>query len=140
MAALSPNISDKDLVRHFKGRYRDPLPPVTVDSGPVKANVLRDNQIDLGQFPAPGWYGADGGRYIDTDFGVVTHDPETDHADVGLYRGMVAGRNKIAKLMLPTQGWDLHYGKHRNRGGKIPVAIVHGWHDVLPFCAGNPFR
>ena len=43
---------------------------------------------------------------------------------------MVAGRNKIAKLMLPTQGWGGHFGKHRNTGGKMPVAIVHGWHDV----------
>ena len=62
MAGLSPDIADKDLVHHFKARYRSPLPPVTVNSGPVKANVLRDNQIDLGQFPAPRWYGADGGR------------------------------------------------------------------------------
>ena len=62
MAGLSPDIADKDLVHHFKDRYRSPLPPVTVNSGPVKANVLRDNQIDLGQFPAPRWYGADGGR------------------------------------------------------------------------------
>jgi len=139
MAGLSPDISDKDLVRHFKDRYRNPLPPVAVDSGPVKANVLRDNQIDLGQFPAPRWYGADGGRYIDTYCGVVTHDPETDRANVGLYRGMIAGRNKIAKLMLPTQGWGGHFGKHRNAGGKMPVAIVHGWHDVMPFCAGSPF-
>ena len=112
MAGLSPDISDRDLVRHFKDRYREPLPPVTVETGPVKANVLRDNQIDLGQFPAPRWYGADGGRYIDTYCGVVTHDPETDRANVGLYRGMVAGRNKIAKLMLPTQGWGGHFGKH----------------------------
>ena len=21
----------------------------------------------------------------------------------------------------------------------MPVAVVYGWHDVLPFCAGSPF-
>ena len=52
MAGLPTDTSDKNLVRHFKDRYCDPLPPVSVESGPVKAHILRDNQIDLGQFPA----------------------------------------------------------------------------------------
>ena len=139
MAGLPSDTSDKDLVRHFKDRYRDPLPPISVKTGPVKKHVLRDNEIDLGQFPAPRWYGADGGRYIDTYCGVVTQDRETGRPNVGLYRGMVAGRNAIAKLLMPTQGWGSHFGKHQNTGEKMPVAIVHGWHDVMPFCAGSPF-
>ena len=139
MAGLPADTSDKDLVRCFKDRYCDPQPPVSVKTGPVKKHVLRDNQIDLGQFPAPRWYGADGGRYIDTYCGVVTQDRETGRPNVGLYRGMVAGRNTIAKLLMPTQGWGGHFGKHQNTGEKMPVAIVHGWHDVMPFCAGSPF-
>ena len=34
MAGLPPETSDKDLVRHFKDRYREPLAPVSVESGP----------------------------------------------------------------------------------------------------------
>ena len=139
MAGLPSETSDKDLVRHFRDRYRSPTAPVVVGDGPVKAYRLRDNQIDLGQFPAPRWHGSDGGRYIDTFCGVVTRDPETGRENIGLYRGMVAGRNRIAKLMAPTQGWGGHFGKHRDAGERMPVAVVHGWHDALPFCAGSPF-
>ena len=63
MADLPSDASDKDLVRHFRNRYRSPTAPVVVGDGPVKAHTLRDNQIDLGQFPSPRWHGSDGGCY-----------------------------------------------------------------------------
>ena len=62
----------------FQGPVPGPFPPVTVNSGPVKANVLRDNQIDLGQFPAPRWYGADGGRVLIDATRNWTFEPNPD--------------------------------------------------------------
>ena len=139
MARLPRDTGDRDLVRHFKDIYRKPLPPVTVDSGPVKQNILRGEDIDLYQIPVPKWHGSDGGRYIDTFCGVITRDPETGHTNVGLYRGMLVGRNRIAKLVIPTQGVGGHFARHKGRQSPMPVAVVHGWHDALPFCAGSPF-
>jgi len=139
MVGQPGDTSDKALVRHFKEVYRAPIKPHLVETGAVKQNILKGSEIDLGEVPVPKWHASDGGRYIDTYCGVVTKDPETGRSNVGLYRGMIVGRNRIAKLIIPTQGWGAHFGKHQGNAGKMPVAVVHGWHDALPFCAGSPF-
>lgn len=132
---------DKAVVRHLKDRYRNPVEPVVVPTGPAKENVLRGDDIDLWQFPAVRWHESDGGRFIDTFCGVITSDPETGRDNIGLYRGQILDRNKIGKLLVPTQGWGEHFMKYRERpsDNAMPVAVAHGWHDVLPFCAGSPF-
>ena len=139
MLGLPRDTSDAAVVRHLKDTFRKPIPPVTVRTGPVKQNVLRGRQIDLGQFPAPKWHHLDGGRFIDTFGGVVTRDPVTGRTNVGLYRGQVLGRNTIGKLLIPTQHWGAHFAQHKATRKPMPVAVVHGWHDALPFCAGSPF-
>ena len=127
-------------VRHLKDAYRNPVRPVTVDHGPCKENVLTGEAIDLEQFPAPRWHATDGGKFIDTFCGVITHDPATDRPNIGLYRGQVLGRgDRIGKLLVPTQGWGDHFLKYRDAKGRMPVAVSYGWHDVMPFCAGSPF-
>lgn len=139
MLGLPRDTSDAAIVRHLKNTFRAPVKPVMVRTGPVKEHVLRGRQIDLGQFPAPKWHHLDGGRFIDTFGGVVTRDPETGRTNVGLYRGQVLGRNTIGKLLIPTQHWGAHFAKHKTARKPMPVAVVHGWHDALPFCAGSPF-
>jgi 4-hydroxy-3-polyprenylbenzoate decarboxylase len=139
MLGLPPETGEKALVRHLKDAYRKPIEPVTVESGPVKEVVLRGKEINLWEFPVPKWHASDGGRFIDTFCGVITHDLETDRANVGLYRGQVLSKRKIGKLLIPTQGWGTHFGKYKDAKNRMPVAIAHGWHDALPFCAGSPF-
>ena len=139
LAGIDPDTSDRGIVRHFKDVYRRGVPPVTVRTGPVKDNILRGDEIDLFEFPVPKWHHLDGGRFIDTFCGVITKDPETGQTNVGLYRGQLIGPRQIGKLLIPAQHWGAHFAKHRGAMQPMPVAIVHGWHDVLPFCAGSPF-
>ena len=139
LVGLPEDADDRQLVRHLKDTYRNPIEPVTVDDGPVKENVLEGDAIDLWQFPAVKWHAADGGRFLDTFCGIVTHDPETGRPNIGLYRGQILDRNKIGKLLIATQGWGTHFGKYKDARDHMPVAIVHGWHDAMPFCAGSPF-
>lgn len=139
MLGLAPDTTDRAVVRYLKELYRKPIAPTRVGSGPVKDHVLKGNAIDLGDFPAPRWHQLDGGRFIDTYCGVVTRDPETGRANIGMYRGQILSRDRIGKLMIPTQGWGAHFAKHKAKRGKMPVAVVHGWHDALAFCAGSPF-
>ncbi|MBZ0216354.1 MAG: UbiD family decarboxylase [Fimbriimonadaceae bacterium] len=139
MLGLLVDTSEKDIVRHLKDTYRSPIEPVMVETGPVKDVILEGEDIDLWEFPSVKWHVSDGGRYIDTFCGVVTHDPVTGRPNIGLYRGQVLDRNKIGKLLVPTQGWGTHFGKHKDENKGMPVAIVHGWHDAMPFCAGSPF-
>ncbi len=139
MLGLPPETSDMAIVRHLKELFRRPLKPVTVKTGPVKENVLRGHEVDLYQFPAPKWHHLDGGRYIDTFCAVVTRDRESGQPNLGIYRGQVLNRNSIGKLLIMTQHWGAHFAKHKLSRKPMPVAVVHGWHDALPFCAGSPF-
>jgi 4-hydroxy-3-polyprenylbenzoate decarboxylase len=139
MLGMPKDTSDREIVRHLKRAYRNPVPPVRVQGGPVKETVLRGEQINLWEFPVPKWHHLDGGRFIDTFCGVVTRDADTGRANIGLYRGQLLDRDKVGKLLLPTQGWGGHFLPYRQKMQPMPVAVVHGWHDVLPFCAGSPF-
>jgi hypothetical protein len=123
----------------LKETFRKPVAPRIVKTGPVKENILRDEEINLWDFPAPKWHKSDGGRYLDTFCGVVTQDRATGRDNIGLYRGQIIGRRKIGKLLIPTQGWGGHFQQARDTAKPMPVAVAHGWHDVLPFCAGSPF-
>lgn len=139
MANLPPDTNDKELVRYFKEVYKKPVKPVVVDSGPVNENIVKGQKINLLDFPVPKWHFLDAGRYLDTYCGVVTRDPENGTTNIGIYRGQVLDRKKIGKLLVTTQDWGSHFAKHKVSKKPMPVAVIHGWHDVLPFCAGSPF-
>lgn len=139
LLGLPVDTDSKTLVRHLKDTYRRPIPPVLVDDGPVKRHRLSGDEIDLYEFPAPRWHYMDAGRYINTFAAVVTKDPETDARIVGIYRGQLLGKDKIGKLLIRTQGWGQHFLKYGQKPEPMPVAIVYGWHDVLPFCASSCF-
>jgi len=125
-----------DMVELLRERFREPIKPEPVDTGPVKENIIKGDEVDLYQIPAPKWHPLDGGRYINTWCGVVTMDPDTGKHNVGVYRGMIGGRNKINVLLAPAQNWGIHYGKYQRRGEPMPVAMVYGWDPALDFTAG----
>jgi len=102
MLGLPEGTSDSAIVRHLREVFKKPIPPRVVESGPVKDNIVEGDDIDLLQFPAPKWPATDGGRYIDTFCGVVNEDKVTGRDNIGVYRGQVVDRDKIAKLMVPT--------------------------------------
>jgi len=71
--------------------------------------------------------------------GTVTRDPDTGEMNVGVYRGMIVSKNKISKLLQPHQHWGIHYQKYKHLNREMPVAVVHGADDILPFVGGNAF-
>lgn len=139
MLGLEKETPYSDLVKTVKQRMRTPIEPVMVETGPVKEYVIKGDDIDLLQFPVPKWHPLDGGRYIDTFSGTVTRDPETGELNVGVYRGMVAAKNKISKLLQPHQHWGIHYQKYKRLNREMPVALVCGADDILEFVGGTPF-
>jgi len=138
MLGLPMDTSAADMIKHCRRTFHEQVHPIMVSTGPVKENIVTGDDINLYDFPAPRWHHLDGGRYIDTFAGVVTKDPETGEVNVGMYRGMIAGKNKVAKLVVPAQHWGRHFTKYRDMGRPMPVAIVHGWDEAMPFCACSP--
>lgn len=137
---LSGDSSYKAIIRVIKQRLRNPIKPVVVDTGPVKDNILGGDDVDLFKIPVPQWHDLDGGRYIDTSCAVVTRDPETGELNVGTYRGMITGKNSIAKLLGASSHWGRHFAKYRNRNQPMPVAICYGIEPALLMCSATPVQ
>lgn len=138
MLGLPKGTPHSEAIQTVRERLKKMVKPVVVKAGPVKENIVKGNKIDLFQFPVPQWHALDGGRYINTFCGIVTRDPDTGELNVGLYRGMIVDKNRISVLLVPAQGWGVHYTKYKERGQAMPVAVIYGWNPVLPFVASAP--
>ena len=139
MLGLSPDTHPRDLVKIGRNVLNGSIPPRIVKSGPVKENVIIGKDIDLYDFPVPHWNRIDGGRYILTYGGVVTKDPTTDVMNVGIYRGMVASRDRIPILMWRAQHIGHHVTTWQNGGSaEMPIAVAIGWEPTLGFVGGTP--
>lgn len=136
---LPSDTHPRELVKICRTILSERLPPQTVASGPVKQNILRGDDVNLFDFPVPHWNRIDGGRYIASYAGCVTKDPETGIMNIGIYRGMMAGRNEIPMLIWRAQHIGHHYTAHeRARLREMEIALVIGWEPSLGFCAGAP--
>lgn len=138
LLGLDPDTPYPRLVEHVREFNAKRLRPVVVENGPVKDHIVTGRDVDLTDLPVPHWHYLDGGRYINTFGAVVTRDPDDGVMNVGVYRGMIVGRNKIAMLMVPSQHWGRHWAKWTERGEPMPVACVYGWHPVMDVLAGSP--
>jgi UbiD family decarboxylase len=140
LLGLSTAASYKDMIQLLRKRFAEYIKPVTVQDGPVKENIVKGKDVDLFQFPVPKWHSLDGGRYINTYCGIVTRDPDNGEYNVGLYRGMINSKNKIGVLLVPSQHWGIHYKKYQKLEKPMPVAVVIGTDDLLPFVASTPIH
>lgn len=140
MMDLPRSIRHRDLSEEIRRRWKKPIQPVVVDGGPVKENKLTGQDIDLFQFPVPKWHHLDGGRYINTFCAIITKDPDTGIRNVGLYRGMIVSRDEIGVLLVPGQGWGVHFMKYKAMGKPMPVAVAYGCDESLVFhaCSSVP--
>lgn len=138
LLGLPKDASREEITQATRERFKNPVKPVSVGTGPVKENIVKGKDIDLFQFPVPKWHPLDGGRYINTFCAVVTRDPDTSELNAGLYRGMISGRDKIGVLLVPAQHWGLHFDKYQEKAKPMPVAIVYGWDESLVCAAASP--
>ena len=139
MLGLAADTHPRDLVKICRTIVGGSVPPKIVATGPVKENIVKGKDVDLYQLPAPHWNRADGGRYIITYAGCVSKHPDTGVMNIGVYRGMVTGKDKISVLMYRAQNIGHHVTAWQQKGAKeMPVAFVIGWEPSLDFCGGVP--
>jgi UbiD family decarboxylase len=122
-----------DLVRALRDRIKHiPLiPPVEVESGPVKENIITGENVDLLMFPTPKWHEHDGGRYIGTGSVGVIRDPEEGWINLGTYRTQLHDRNTVTMSMVPGHRGEMIRRKWWERGLPCPVAIACGQDPTL---------
>ena len=70
--------------------------------------------------PVPHWHEGDGGRYLGTALMVITRDPETGMENVGCYRVMLQGKNKLGLHMSPGKHGRIHLDKATKAGKPLP--------------------
>ena len=106
--------------------------------GPAFENTVTEKEIDLERFPAPIWHKLDGGRYIGTGCCVVTKDPESGHINVGTYRCMIQGKNRITVKMDKGKHGRMAQEKYHHGGRSCPVAISLGQDPWLFLASTSP--
>lgn len=109
----------------------EPIPPLEVDSGPVKQNVQIGDEVDLLKFPAPKWHEKDGGRYIGTGAMTITKDPDEGWVNLGTYRHQVFDRNTLGTHITPGHHGAVMQRKYWAKGQPCPVVVVCGQDPVL---------
>jgi len=114
------------------------FPPKAIGGKPpCQELVIREQDVDLAQFPVPVCWPEDGGPYI-TLPGVITHDPTTGVRNVGMYRIQVIGPRELAMHWQRHKVGAAHWRAMAERGEKMSVAIALGGDPASIYAACAP--
>jgi 4-hydroxy-3-polyprenylbenzoate decarboxylase len=129
---MKPGLSDMDFIQAWRRQVKEitPIAAETVSGGPLFENAQKGKDVDVLRFPVPRWHELDGGRYIGTDDLVITRDPEEGWVNVGTYRIMVHGPNRLGLHMSPGKHGRVHKEKSHHLGEPLPVAVSFGHHPI----------
>ncbi|MBI2854478.1 MAG: UbiD family decarboxylase [Chloroflexi bacterium] len=118
-----------DFVKAWRDKLRQgfkPVPPVEVDTGPIRENIYTGDDVDLFMFPTPRWHRRDGGRYIGTGDMVIMRDPDDGWVNMGTYRVQIHDKKTATIYMAEGKHGEIIKKKYWDRGEACPVAVVCG--------------
>lgn len=110
------------------------IAPVEVSTGPVKDVVLRGEAIDLGALPVPTVFEHDSGPFLTGACGITRH-PGTGQLNVGVYRVLVLGRDRLAVNAVPGSDLSAIYQAHEAAGTPMDIALAIGMAPALLMAA-----
>jgi len=121
-----------EIRRRFIQALKNPLPPVTVDSGPCKERIDRGSAVNIHKFPIPVWTpekdrGWEEGHGFITAPYCMTRDPDTGIRNVGTYRMMIRPEPDMTGIAATFGAhiWN-HICKNEARGKATEIATVIG--------------
>ena len=129
------------MIQATRSLMNGPIPPVAIakDRAPVNEVVLTGNDIDLTKFPVPTFWPGDGGPFIGTGDITFTSSPETGRINVGCYRQMLQGPNRIGLYCSPGKHGLLDREAWWARGEPCEVVAAYGIDPVLFMLAAQSF-
>ncbi len=110
------------------------MPPKRVRVAPCQALA---EPPDLSRLPIMKCWPNDAGRFITCGM-VLTHDPDTDARNLGIYRLQVVGPDQVLMHWQIQKGGGFHYWKAERQGKALAVAVVIGGDPVLHIAAVAP--
>ncbi len=143
MLGMDPKTSTRNqILRTLKDRITDKsqhIPPRLVETGPVKENILKGDDVNLEMFPTPHWNERDGGRLLGSMASVFTKDRDSGWVNVGVYRLMMHSKDELGIQLDPaSQHIGEHYFKKIVDNEPMEVAAVIGHEPALTFMACVP--
>lgn len=141
MLDLPKDTSIKELIEVTRRRFKEPIKPTLVSTGPVKENIIKGDNINLYEFPVPFIHKEDGGRFFNTDCAVITKDPDTGIVNIGTYRGMLVGKDKVTvrgvSLGRAATHGGQHYLKFRGLDKPMPIAVAFNWDPAMKYVSAS---
>ncbi len=120
----------------------NPIPPVAVTDAPcqevvIEGDALRAPDGGLKVLPVPvSTPGFDAAPYLTATL-CVTKDPDSGVRNMGTYRAALKASDRLVVRMVAREatgaGGYLHWLKYRERGEKMPIAVVVGCAPIVMF-------
>ena len=140
--ATALGASTDEVGARWAAALDNPIEPEIHATGPSKENILTGQDLlDSGgieAFPHPvSTPGFDPAPFLTAPYW-ITRDPEDGTYNVGIYRGMIKGPDRIGLQMdTPTQHIAIHLAKARRAGRKLQAAIVLGTVPAMGFASAQ---
>jgi len=106
-------------------------------SGAAPSQEIVDERPDLRELPILTCWPKDGGPFITLPI-VITHDPETGVRNCGMYRMQLLGSRETGMHWQAHKTGMRHFGKAKERGQRVPVAVALGGDPAITYAATAP--
>lgn len=138
---LDPALNTSEMIKATRAVMSARIPPVMIpkDKAPVNEVVLTGKDIDLSKFPIPKFWPGDGGAFIGTGNIVLTKSPDTGRINVGCYRQMVQGPNRVGLYCSPGKHGLLDREAWWAKGEPCEVVAAYGVDPVLFMLGSQSF-
>jgi len=112
--------------------------PKSIDGpAPCQEVVEEGDAVDLTQLPILTCWPDDGGPFITLPI-VITHDPETGTRNLGMYRLQLLDKKTTGMHWQAHKTGMRHFHKYKERGQRVPVAVVLGGDPAMTYAATAP--
>ena len=128
--ALALETTEREMADEYRRREEGRLTAKLVEAGPVAEVILTGNQVDLTKLPIATYHEKDAGPYI-TLGSMAMKDPENDNRNVGIYRLMLKGKNKLGVQFSETAKAHVIHKKYDSMKKPLEVVITIGHHPAL---------
>jgi 4-hydroxy-3-polyprenylbenzoate decarboxylase len=105
--------------------------------GAAPCQEVVEDILDLTQLPILTCWPDDGGPFITLPI-VLTHDPDTGARNCGMYRMQLLDGKTTAMHWQAHKTGMRHFHKYKERGQRVPVAVVLGGDPALTYAATAP--
>jgi UbiD family decarboxylase len=138
----------EDIGKVWSHAIANPIPPREVSEAPCQEVIIEGSDLEgegkgLDWLPIPiSTPGFDCAPYF-TATGCISKDPDTGVQNMGTYRAGLKSSTRMALRMSARSGGaegHQHWKKYRDRGEKMPMAIILGGPPALCYCAPQKLR